>query len=76
MAVNDRGKYYTNAGWVPGVVLAQRDENGDVVADGAGGETNAVVDVDVLLLGYAQGRRTAAVGTGVNEFEFTDDLAA
>lgn len=76
MAVLDRGKYYTNSGWVPGVVLAQRDTNGDVVDDGASGEAAAVTEVDVLLLGIDQGRRTATVGTGTNEFEFTDTLAA
>ena len=76
MAVLDRGKFHTNSGFVPALVLAQRDASGDVVDDGASGEATAVVEVDVLLLGIDQGRRTADVGTDVNEFEFVDTLAS
>lgn len=74
MAVLARGKYYTNSGWVPAMVLAQRDVSGDVVADD--GLTADVTEVDVLLLGIDQGRRTAAVGTDTNEFEFVDIVEA
>lgn len=76
MSVLDRGKYHTNAGWVPGIVLEQRNAAGAVVADGGAGEAAAVAAVDVLLLGFANGKRSAAVGTAVNEFEFTDTLTA
>lgn len=75
MAVNDRGMYHTNSGWINGLVRAQYDVNGDVVAVGVG-ENAAVTSVDVLLLGpSASGVRTGvARGTGPNQFEFTDTL--
>lgn len=81
MAVNDRGMYHTNSGWINGLVRAQYDTNGDVVADahngGAGnGEDELVTSVDVLLLGpSASGVRTGVTrGTSANQFEFTDTL--
>jgi hypothetical protein len=73
MAVLARGKYYTNSGWVPAIVTGQYDDEGAVVADE--GETADVETVDVVLLGWDNGKRTGvAVGTDVNEFEFVDTV--
>lgn len=81
MARNDRGLYHLEDGntadVVPGIVLAQYDVNGDVVVDNVAGEAAAVDSVDVLILGWSNGKRKrAAVGTDKNQFEFTDTLTA
>lgn len=81
MAVMDRGKYHTNSGWIPALVVAQYDSSGDVVADGASGENGDVDTVDVVLLGRGsssgQGQRSGVSrGTSNGQFEFTDTLAS
>ncbi len=65
MAAPSLGKYHTNVGWVPAVVVGERDASGVLLADSATGDA-----VDVLLLGYdATKRINVPVGTDVNEFE-------
>lgn len=73
MAVLARGKFHHNTGWAPALVLAQYDASGNTVPDVSA--TAGVDNVDVILLGFANGKReSVTVGTTSGEFEFVDTV--
>lgn len=70
MAVLDIGKYHTGVDWVPAIVIAEYLTSATPSAEPEKLQDHEDGDlVDLVLLGFSNGKRRAEIGTDAGEFE-------